>query len=518
MARTPLARTLRAITAQIAADEVAEGRPGPSRRRVLQGAAALGAAAAAPIGLAAPAVAAPGGGSPPRVVVVGAGLAGLSAAYRLKRAGVTATVVEADARVGGRCWSIKGYFSEAQVAEHGGELIDQGHTAMRQLAQELGLKLDNLLATEQNGTEPIYWFDGAPYTYAQATDDMKTIWQQLHSDVSAASYPTLYNLYTPRGWELDHMSITDWIKAYVPGGLKSRLGQLLDVAYTIEYGGESSVQSSLNMLYLLAYRGQGQLRIFGPSNEKYHVVGGNDQVPARLASLLPGQIKLGAALVALAGNGDGSWTVTTRTGSKTSSQVADHVVLTLPFSLLRQVDLSKAGLPALKKTAIRELSMGTNSKLQLQFTDRHWRSLGGNGDSFADTGYQSSWEVTRGQAGRSGILVDYTGGTIGAGFGSLSTTAYAQRFLAQIEPLFPGITGKWNGKATLDFWKTQPWAEGSYSYWKVGQYTKFSGVEKEAVGSCHFAGEHTSQDFQGYLNGAVETGYRAADEVLAALK
>ena len=103
MARTPLARTLRAITAQIAADEVAEGRPGPSRRRVLQGAAALGAAVAAPVGLAAPAVAAPGGGPQPRVVVVGAGLAGLSTAYRLKRAGVTATVVEADARVGGRC-------------------------------------------------------------------------------------------------------------------------------------------------------------------------------------------------------------------------------------------------------------------------------------------------------------------------------------------------------------------------------------------------------------------------------
>jgi monoamine oxidase len=427
-------------------------------------------------------------------------------------------VVEADDRVGGRCWSIKGYFAEGQVAEHAGELIDQSHTAMRQLAQELGLKLDNLLAAEQKGTEPIYWFDGAPYTYAQATADMKTIWQQLHSDVSAASYPTLYDLYTPRGWELDHLSITDWIRAYVPGGLRSRLGQLLDVAYNIEYGGESSVQSSLNMLYLLAYSGQGQLRIFGPSNEKYHIVGGNDQVPARLASLLPGQIRLGTELVALARNGDGTWTVTTQTGNRTSSQVADHVVLTLPFSLLRKVDLSRAGFPVLKKTAIAELPMGTNSKLQLQFTDRHWRGLGGNGDSFSDTGYQSTWEVTRAQPGTSGILVDYTGGTIGGSFGSLTPTAYAQRFLGQIEPLFPGITKKWNGKVTLDFWKTQPWALGSYSYWKVGQYTKFSGVEKEAVGSCHFAGEHTSQDFQGYLNGAVETGYRAADEVLAALK
>ena len=74
------------------------------------------------------------------------------------------------------------------------------------------------------------------------------------------------------------MSIIDWIDAYVPGGMSSKLGQLLDVAYNIEYGAESSEQSSLNLLYLLGYSGQGQLRIFGPSNEKYHVRGGNDQI------------------------------------------------------------------------------------------------------------------------------------------------------------------------------------------------------------------------------------------------
>lgn len=127
--------------------------------------------------------------------------------------------------------------------------------------------------------------------------------------------------------------------------------------------------------------------------------------------------------------------------------------------------------------------------------------------------------MTRGQAGRGGILVGCTGGTIGAGFGSFTPTKYAQRFLGQIEPLFPGLTSRWNGKVTLDFWQAHPWTLGSYSYWrKVGQYTAFSGVEGEPVGTCHFAGEHTSQDFQGYLNGAVETGYRAAAEILAALK
>lgn len=519
MARTPLARTLRTI-----ADSVRDESPGSgatrarvSRRRLLAGGAGLAATSVVPAGAWSAAAAAPVAGASPRVVVVGAGLAGLSAAYRLRTAGVTSAVVEADQRIGGRCWSSTTSFEAGQVIERGGELIDTGHIAIRQLVKELGLRTENLLAAEQQGTEPVYFFDGAPYSYAEATADIKTIWQQLHSDVSAASYPTLYNLSTERGRELDQMSITDWISAYVPGGLTSRLGQLLDVAYTIEYGGDSSTQSSLNMLYLIAYAGQGQLSIFGPSDEKYHVVGGNDQMAKRLADRLPGQIRLGTALTALAANANGTWTVTTRSGTRTSSQVADHVILTLPFSLLRSVDLSRAGFPRLKMTAISELPMGTNSKLALQFTDRHWRTLGHNGDTYADTGYQATWEVTRGQPGAQGILVDYTGGAVGARFGGGSVATYANRFLSQIEPVYPGLTARWNGRATLDFWAAYPWTLGSYSYWKVGQYTRFSGVEKEAVGTCHFAGEHTSQDFQGYLNGAVETGYRAAAEVLAAL-
>ena len=72
------------------------------------------------------------------------------------------------------------------------------------------------------------------------TADIKRIWQKIHADASAASYPTLFDSFTQRGFELDHLSITDWIKETVPGGLASRLGQLLDVAYTIEYGADAS--------------------------------------------------------------------------------------------------------------------------------------------------------------------------------------------------------------------------------------------------------------------------------------
>jgi monoamine oxidase len=512
MARTPLAGALQQIAADAGQDSGAVFRP--TRRQLLAGGAGAAAAAAAarfaPVARAA---------DSPRIVVVGAGLAGLTAAYRLKQAGHTAQVYEASDRIGGRCWTIRGAFADGQIAEHGGELIDQGHTAIRQLAGQLGLKLDNLLSGEANGTEPFYLFDGRRYSYEQAVDDMKGIWQQIHSDVSAASYPTLYNLSTERGRELDNMSISEYIEAYVPGGLSSNLGQLIDIAYNIEYGAECSEQSSLNLLYLLGYSGQGQLRIFGPSNEKYHVVGGNDQIPTRMADALAGQITLGSELVAIRRANDGSWALTFRQGLSTLSVTADRVVMALPFSMLRSVDFSRAGFQPRKVTAIREVGMGTNSKLNVQFTSRHWASLGCNGDTYADTGYQNTWDVTRAQPGRSGILVDYTGGKVGASFGSGTPSSRAKQFLGQLEPVLPGISSRWNGRATVDFWPGYPWTKGSYSYWKVGQYQKFVGVEREIEGgSCHFCGEHTSIDFQGYLNGAVETGERVAGEITAALK
>jgi monoamine oxidase len=513
MARTPLASRLEHIAAEVAAD--AGTAPRPTRRELLG--AGAGLAAAATMSRFAPAARA---ADSPRIVVVGAGLAGLTCAYRLKQAGYTTQVHEASDRLGGRCWTIRGAFVEGQIAEHGGELIDQGHTNIRQLAQQLGLKLDNLLSAERNGTEPFYYFDGQPYSYAEATDDLKGIWQQIHSDVSAASYPTLYNLSTDRGRVLDNMSIAEYIDTYVPGGRSSKLGQLLDIAYNIEYGGETTEQSSLNMLYLLAYSGQGQLRIFGPSNEKYHVVGGNDQIPARMADALRGQITLGSELVAIQRNTDGTWGLSFRQGMTTRAVTADRVVMAIPFSILRSsVDISRAGFSDLKLTAIRDQGMGTNSKLHVQFTSRHWESLGCNGDTVADTGYQNTWDVTRAQPGASGILVDYTGGKIGASFGSGTPSTRAKQFLGQLEPVLPGITARWNGRATVDFWTAYPWTRGSYSYWKVGQYQAFAGVEREIEGgSCHFCGEHTSIDFQGYLNGAVETGERVAGEITAALK
>jgi monoamine oxidase len=297
------------------------------------------------------------------------------------------------------------------------------------------------------------------------------------------------------------------------GGASSRLGQLLDVAYNIEYGEECSEQSALNLIYLLGYSGPGQLRIFGPSNEKYHVRGGNDQIASGLAAALAEAIQYGHFLTRIERNSDGSYKLTFQTGTGTKVITAGRVVMAMPFSILRTINYTNAGFRPLKVQAIQQLGMGSNTKRHLQFRTRHWNTLRNNGDTYADTGYQNTWEATRAQAGISGILVNYNGGQIARAAGMTS----AQTVLSSLEPVLPGLTAQWNGESQLENWPVYPLTLGSYSFWKKGQYTAFAGVEGEVEGNCHFCGEHTSIESQGYLNGAVETGERVSREIVTAL-
>ena len=166
-------------------------------------------------------------------------------------------------------------------------------------------------------------------------------------------------------------------------------------------------------------------------------------------------------------------------------------------------------------TAIEQLGMGTNTKLHVQFEHRVWYEQGCTGETFADTGYQNTWEVTRSQPGAAGILVDFTGGAVGDGFRTGTPEEHARHFLEQIDPVIPRLRP--NGKVAMNCWADHRWTLGSYSYWKVGQYTAFAGIEGVRQGNCHFAGEHTSIESQGYLNGAVESGDRVAKEILGDL-
>ena len=541
MSRTPLMRALQRVAWEhraashlgIGVDELRERETsGVSRREFLKRAGAAGAAGAAvavagPLAVARPARAA----AAPRIAIIGGGIAGLAAALTLQDKGVSAAVYESSARVGGRMhsdWQEFGHdFWGGQQAELCGEMIDSNHKTILQLAQRFGLATVDLLMAQPNGTTDTYWIGGAQYPYAQASNDFKPVHMTLQGQIQAAGYPTLYNSSTPAGQMFDKMTVYDWITNYVPGGHGSQLGALLNAAYNEEYGAETTGQSALNLIYLLGFKaGPGTWSIYGASDERYHIAGGNSNLPVAIAgALTPGSVQRGKAMTAIALNSDGSITVSFADHTTTT---ADHVILCMSFAVLRTLNYKKAGFDSLKQTAITQLGSGRNAKLNLQFNSRPWNAGGSTGSLYSDQSFQSAWEATRGQSGTTGILVEYPGANVAQSMGQSSpytttatnskVTTYAKQFLSQLEPIFPGITAQWNGKAMLSTPFTDPNFLCSYSYWKPGQYTGFSGYEGVRQGNIHFAGEHCSTNFQGFMEGGASEGVRAANEILADLK
>jgi monoamine oxidase len=511
-----------------------------TRRDFLKaGGAAVGAAALSGPLAALAATSMRGGTQQGRIAIIGGGIAGINAALTLQDAGITSTVYEASGRVGGRMHSDTTSWLNGQTSEDCGELIDSKHKTILGLASRFKLATADLLAAEPVHSTDTDYFLGGYYTTAQENADFNPVWNAVKKDLKSAPFPTLYNSFTPAGQALDNLSLHQWIETRVPGGRASRMGKLLDVAYNIEYGNVTTEQSSLNLVYLLGFEPvPGNFRIFGASDERYHIAGGNEQLPQAIAATLAtGTVQLNTALTAIRHNVDNTYTLTLKSGGTSTNRTFDRVIMAIPFSVLRGILTSDAayrdaGFDTLKQTAITQLGYGKNAKLQLQFDTRYWNSPGpwgiGNGSTYSDTGYQNTWEATRAQDGSTGILVDYTGGGHAlASFRGEPTQAdanrFAKKFLSQLEPVFPGITKHWNGRATLDVPLTDPFLLGSYSYWKVGQYTLFSGYEGARqpdihTGKCHFAGEHCSTNFQGFMEGGAEEGARAAGEILSDYK
>jgi monoamine oxidase len=466
-----------------------------------------------------------------RVAIVGAGIAGLSAARVLTRNGVRPTIYECSERVGGRMHSCaRGYWADGQTSEWCGELIDTDHAAIRALARAVDLSLTDLRAAEPPASTDTFFFGGSYYAPQQAEGDFRHVREALERDLESAGDETTWCTATDAGIELDEMSVHDWIDARVPGGRGSALGRLLDAAYGSEYAADTADQSALNIVYALSNQPEPTgFSILGQSDERFCIAGGNEQLALATARRLPDPVRLGWRLEAVRALSDGRIRLAFDEAGTRREVVFDHVLLALPFAVLRTVDCERAGFDERKRAAIEELGSGRSAKLALQFHDRHWASKGqwgiGSGTSLADTGYMSTWEATRGQAGTAGILVGFSGGAPAGALAPSSAfsdadtdtavVGCARSFLDQLEPVFPGIRERWNGKATLTVPMLDPGLRCSYPYYRVGQYHRFAGYERVRAGNVHFAGDHCSVEFQGFMEGAAREGCRAAREILA---
>ncbi len=466
----------------------------------------------------------------PKIVVVGAGIAGLNAALTLQDAGFASTIYESSDRIGGRMHSDTTTWQNHQKSEWCGEFIDSDNPTMMSLAKRFNLTLVDEIAAQPAGSLDTLYFDGHYYSQAQADQDFVPVNAVLQQQVNAAP-STTYNSITPTGYHLDHLSVYEWIQKYVPGGHESQLGRYLNSAYNQEYGLDTPVQSSLNLVYLLGYQPPtGPWQIYGLSDERYSILGGNQLLPEAIAATLRnGSVMTRWALTSIRLTGRDGYYLTFKTPDGSTTVEADEVILSLPFSVLRCLDYSSAGFDRLKRIAIQKLGYGTNTKLVLQFSQRYWNTSGiwgtGDGNNYTDLFFQNTWDSSRGLAGATGVLTGYMGGSNGASFteatfpySSAATdpvvAKYARTFLSQLDRVWPGVSKYWNGLATLSTPWTDPNLLGSYSCWKVGQYTTFAGYERVRQGNCHFAGEHCSINFQGFMEGAAETGHRAAKEVI----
>lgn len=456
-----------------------------------------------------------------RIGIVGAGLAGLTAAYRLFQLGIQPDVFEAANRTGGRVMTRRGFNADGMFCEMGGELVDSGHADLKNLCAELGLALQPL--KENQAGEELYYFSGQ---FLRKKDLIGEGGQGGAFSALAAKIAedrlSLENdgNWTDRAHELDRTSLNDYLQqcaSLAPGWVMS----LLDVAYTVEYGLPTSEQSALNLLQLISTDTRDDFSLYGESDEAWRVEGGSSKLVEGLLAAVNGHadIKRGHKLIALAKNSRGAILCRFDAGrGKPLEREYDRVILTLPFTMLRQVEgLDALGLSPLKLQAIRELGYGANGKVIFGFTEASWKKRGpeglaSNGEFFTDLSSQCTWDCSRGQKGESGILVNYLGGKQGEA-PPAERVAAAREDLPRLIPDFENTEDK--RRMVYYFWNKHPYSLGSYSCPKPGQVTTLvpACATPELDGALLFAGEHTSADFGGYMNGAIESANRAAREV-----
>ncbi len=455
--------------------------------------------------------AASGHGGQERIVVVGAGLAGLHVAWRLGQAGLDVAVYESSKRVGGRTYTGRGLFADEQTCELGGELIDTNHRYMHALITELDLEVvDRFVGDYADLTRDTWVVDGVVITEAEITRQFSEVAATL------AAAMTLADEDDDAFEELDNTPLGDWLDEVVPAAEYAELNAVLKSAYRGEFGLEVNEQSALNLIYLIGADDPEPFRIFGESDERYQVRGGNDLIAQKIATQLTSAVNTEHKLVKATTVDSGIELVFDAAGGEVKV-TCDRVVFALPFSTLRSVDLDGLELTEEKRTIIAQLGYGTNAKIMGGFSRRTWTEAGATGSLTSDTELQQTWDSSVGQAGESGILTNFVGGERGVAAGEGSEDAWFRGLLDELEAIFPGTKDAYTPDSAVRMhWPSQVHTRGSYTCYKPGQWA-FWGVEGLPEGKLHFCGEHTSPEFQGWMEGAAETGGRVAAEILSDL-
>jgi monoamine oxidase len=463
---------------------------------------------------------------PSKIAIIGGGVAGLTAAYRLQQHGAKPVLFEASNRWGGRMFT-KYDFYQGMFCELGGELVDTNHKALRTLCNELGIEIEDL-TTE--GGEDLYFFKGG---WHRPQDMLRPEKTGAYVPIAVKIHKDRCNLldeeenWTKFARKLDRMSLKAYLKQF-RGKAEDWAIDLLDLAYVNEYGLETRDQSCLNLVDIIGVNLSEPFKIFGESDEKYRIKGGSSKLIEALESALEGnkvEMKKNFALTTLDYKDGQIVAGFDAPGGVASSQSFDAMILALPFTKLRQVKgLRRLKLCKAKLDCIDELGMGSNSKIMNGTTSREWQNPAAvglpapsNSVFLTDLGFQCMWDTSRAQQqGRAGILTNFLGGRAA----ERDVETAKNKFRSGLRKMSPKIAESLDPNAvTFFFWNTYRFTLGSYMAAKPGQYTTILDVAAEPAlnGRLQFAGEHTAADFSGFMNGGVCSGERAATDLIKAL-
>ncbi|HMO19177.1 MAG TPA: FAD-dependent oxidoreductase [Oligoflexia bacterium] len=441
-----------------------------------------------------------------RIVIIGAGMAGLNCARHLEKSGITSSIYESSKRSGGRMYSTDNLIGKGITTEIGGEFIDSSHEDILSMVLEFGLEL---IDTHDDPLKSGFYFNNTRYTEEDAIKAFIPIAEKIEKDSASLGDNINYQSLSDAK-KFDEMNIAEYLDKI---GANGWIRSLLEVAYVTEYGLDIEQQSALNLVQLISTDTENGFHLFGDSDERFKIRGGNELLVKAIAKDISSPIHLEHRLESIRMKSGYYELHFSSPGNKCIVVPADIVICTMPFSTLRLVDFKSLSLSPLKQKCISELGYGTNAKLFCGYSRRIWREYGLNGNTQSDESYQLLWDNSQLQPGIEGGLTFYSGGRSGVEVGTDTPKSQIMKILPGVEKTFPGSSSLINNIFERFHWPSHAHTLGSYAAYLPGQWTTFAGSEILPEGNLFFAGEHCSYEFQGFMNGAAETGRKVAEVI-----